>query len=103
MTLATDSEVTGQGFTVEDITTGVHASGFGQVGDGRSFSFHVEKQALVVEVYRPRLRGPVPQDEDIVATASRRLTDIDMTDERSLIATVRDAIAHAQPVARNGR
>jgi hypothetical protein len=103
MTLATDSEVTGQGFTVEDITTGVHASGFGQLGDGRSFSFHVEKQALIVEVYRPRLRGPVPQDEDIVATASRRLTDIDMTDERSLIATVRDAIAQAQPVARNGR
>lgn len=103
MTLATDSEVTGQGFTVEDITTGVHASGFGQLGDGRSFSFHVERQALVVEVYRPRLRGPVPQAEDIVATASRRLTDIDMTDERSVIATVRDAIADAQPVARNGR
>ena len=92
MTLATDSEVTGQGFTVEDITTGVHASGFGQLGDGRSFSFHVEKQALIVEVYRPRLRGPVPQDEDIVATASRRLTDIDMTDERSVIATVRDQL-----------
>lgn len=103
MTLATDSEVTGQGFTVEDITTGVHASGFGQLGDGRSFSFHVEKQALIVEVYRPRLRGPVPQDEDIVATASRRLTDIDMTDERSVIATVRDAIADARPVARHGR
>lgn len=103
MTLATDSDVTGQGFTVEDITTGVHASGFGQLGDGRSFSFHVERQALVVEVYRPRLRGPVPQTEDIVATASRRLTDIDMTDERSVIATVRDAIADAQPVARNGR
>ena len=103
MTLATDSEVTGQGFTVEDITTGVHASGFGQLGDGRSFSFHVEKQALIVEVYRPRLRGPVHKDEDIIATASRRLTDIDMTDERSVIATVRDAIADAQPVARHGR
>ncbi|WP_207548438.1 hypothetical protein [Mycolicibacterium iranicum] len=103
MTLATDSEVTGQGFTVEDITTGVHASGFGQLGDGRSFSFHVEKHVLIVEVYRPRLRGPVPLDEDIVATASRRLTDIDVTDERSVIATVRDAIAEAQPVARNGR
>lgn len=107
MTLATDSEVTGQGFTVEDITTGVHASGFGQLGDGRSFSFYIDHAdrhvALVVEVYRPRLRGPVPQAEDIVATASRRLTDIDMTDERSIIATVRDAIADAQPVARNGR
>lgn len=103
MTLATDSEVTGQGFSVEDITTGVHASGFGQLDDGRSFSFHVERQSLVVEIYRPRLRGPVPQAEDIVATASRKFTDIDMTDERSVIATVRDAVAEAQPVARTTR
>jgi hypothetical protein len=103
MTLATDSEVTGRGFSVEEIITGVHASGFGQLGDGRSFSFHVERQSLVVEIYRPRLRGPVPQAEDVVATASRKLTDIDMTDERSVIATVRDAVADAQPVARPGR
>lgn len=103
MTLATDSEVTGQGFSVEDITTGVHASGFGQLGDGRSFSFFVERHALVVEIYRPRLRGPVPQAEDVVATASRKLTDIDITDERSVVATVRDAVAEAQPVPRAGR
>ena len=103
MTLVTDSEVTGQGFSVEDVTTGLHASGFGQLGDGRSFSFHVERQELVVEIYRPRLRGPVPQAEDVVATASRKFTEIDINDERSVIATVRDAIAEAQPVARNSR
>lgn len=103
MTLAMDSDVTGREFSVEEITTGVHASGFGQLGDGRSFSFHVERQLLVVEIYRPRLRGPVPQAEDIVATASRKLTDIDMTDERSVIATVRDAVADAQPVPRTSR
>ncbi|WNG85556.1 hypothetical protein C6A87_016550 [Mycobacterium sp. ITM-2016-00317] len=103
MTLTADSDVADRGFTVEVITTGVHASGFGELGDGRSFSFRVERQALVVEVYRPRLRNPVPQAEDVVATATRKLTDIDMTDERSLIAAVRDAVAAAQPVARNGR
>lgn len=103
MTLVTDHEATGQGFAFEDITTGVHASGFGQVGDGRSFSFHIERQELVVEVYRPRLRGPVPQAEDVVATASRKVTDIDLSDERSLAAVVRDAVAQAQPVPRNGR
>ena len=103
MTLAMDSEVAGQEFAVEDVTTGIHASGFGQLGDGRSFSFHVERQELVVEIYRPRLRGPVPQAEDVVATATRKFTDIDMTDERSIIATVRDAVAEAQPVARNSR
>lgn len=100
MTLAADNDVARQGFVVEDVTTGVHASGFGQLGDGRSFSFYVERQSLVVEVYRPRLRGPVPQAEDIVATASRKLTDIDMTDERSVIAAVRDTVADAQPVTR---
>jgi hypothetical protein len=103
MTLAADRELGGQEFALEDITTGVHASGFGQVGDGRSFSFHVERQMLHVEVYRPRLTGPVPLDEDVVAIASRKLTDIDLTDRRSLIAAVRDAVAAAQPVARASR
>ncbi len=107
MTLAADGDVTHQNthqdFALEDITTGVHASGFGQVGDGRSFSFHIERQALVVEIYRPRLRGPVPQSEDVVAVATRKLTDIDLSDERSLAAAVRDEVAEAQPVPRHNR
>lgn len=105
MTLAADREQGTRGFAIEDLTTGVHASGFGQVGDGRSFSFHVEaeRQTLVVEVYRPRLTGPVPLEEDVVAVASRKLTDIDLTDRRSLTAAVRDAVAAAQPVARASR
>jgi hypothetical protein len=103
MTLAADRELGNHQFAIEDITTGVHASGFGQVGDGRSFSFHIEKQMLVVEVYRPRITGLVPQAEDVVATASRKLTDIDLTDERSVAAAVRDAVAAAQPVTRPAR
>jgi hypothetical protein len=103
MTLAADRELGDREFALEDITTGVHASGFGQLGDGRSFSFHVERQMLIVEVYRPRLSGPVPLDEDVVAVASRKLTDIDLTDRRSVIAAVRDAVASAEPVARASR
>jgi hypothetical protein len=103
MTLAADRDLGNQQFAIEDITTGLHASGFGQVGDGRSFSFHVEKQVLVVEIYRPRISGPVPQAEDVVAVASRKLTDIDLTDERSVSAAVRDAVAAAQPVTRTAR
>lgn len=103
MTLAADRDLGSQEFAIEDIFTGIHASGFGQVGDGRSFSFHIERQTLVVEVYRPRLKGPVPQEEDVVATASRTLTDIDVTDERSIGAAVRDAVASAQPVGRPAR
>ena len=103
MTLAADRDLGNQEFAIEDIITGLHASGFGQVGDGRTFSFHVQKQVLVVEIYRPRITGPVPQAEDVVAAASRRLTDIDLTDERSLAAAVRDAVADAQPVPRSTR
>jgi hypothetical protein len=103
MTLAADRDLGNRQFAIEDITTGVHASGFGQVGDGRSFSFHVEKQILIVEVYRPRLSGPVPQEEDVVAVATRKLIDIDLTDERSVSAAVRDAVADAQPVPRTAR
>ena len=103
MTLAMDRPASTQGFAIEDIITGVHASGFGQVGDGRTFSFRIERHELVVEVYRPRLRGPVPQSEDVVAISTRKLTDIDLSDERSMAAVVRDAVAAAHPVARNGR
>ncbi|MDT5211574.1 MAG: hypothetical protein QOF67_3989 [Mycobacterium sp.] len=103
MTLAADRDLGNHQFAIEDMTTGLHASGFGQVGDGRSFSFHIEKQVLLVEIYRPRLTGPVPQAEDVVAAASRRLTDVDVFDERSVSAAVRDAVADAQPVARTAR
>jgi len=103
MTLAADRDLGDQEFALEDITTGVHASGFGQVGDGRSFSFHIEKQMLVIEIYRPRISGPVPQAEDVVAAASRKLTDIDLTDERSVAAAVRDTVAIAHPVTRTAR
>ncbi|GAS96089.1 hypothetical protein RMCC_3055 [Mycolicibacterium canariasense] len=91
-------------FAIEDISTGVHASGFGMLAGGRSFSFHVqERQSLVVEVYRPRLSGLVPLEEDIVAVATHSLTDVDLSDERSLAAAVRDAVATAEPVERNAR
>ena len=103
MTLAADREVAGHEFALEDLSTGLHASGFGLVGDGRSFSFHIEKNSLVIEVYRPRLTGPVPVDEDVVAIATRRLNDIDVFDERSLAAAVRDAVANAHRVQRSAR
>lgn len=96
MTLAREGDNPGREFKVEDITTGLHASGFGQVGDGRTFSFRVERHALIVELYRPRLRNLVPDSDDVVAVVSRKLTDIDFTDERSLVAAVRDAVAEAQ-------
>jgi hypothetical protein len=38
-----------------------------------------------------------------VAAASRRLADIDLFDERSVSAAVRDAVAAAQPVTRTAR
>ncbi len=90
-------------FGIEFVSTGVHASGFGRVGDGRTFSFHVDRQTLHVEVYRPRLAGPVPQAEDVVATAARSVAHVDASDERSLTAAVRDAVADAQRVPRSVR
>jgi hypothetical protein len=99
MTACADRPSADCDFAIEEMSTGVFASGFGQVGDGRSFSFHVERPLLVVEVYRPHLPGPVPQTEDVVATSRRTLVDIDVTDERSLAAAVRDSVAAAEPVA----
>lgn len=93
MTVAEDWQLGCSDFLIEEVWTGAFASGFGEVGGGRSFSFHIEHQRLVVEVYRPRLAGPVPHAEDVVATASRSLFDIDVADERSLAAAVRDVVA----------
>lgn len=103
MSLAPSRDTADEGFSIEDISTGLHASGFGQLGGGRSFSFHVEHQNLMVEIYRPRLAGPVPQAEDVVAAAIHKTVDIDLFDERSLTAAVRDAVADAQPVPRTAR
>jgi hypothetical protein len=103
MTLAADSDLSGSEFSIELVSTGMYASGFGRVGDGRSFSFRVERRNLTVEVYRPRLAGPVPQAEDVVAAGSRSLAHVDVADERSLTAAVRDAVADAQPVQRSAR
>lgn len=105
MTVAEDCRFADPNFAIEDMWTEVFssrvlASGFGQVGDGRSFAFRVEGHWLKVEIYRPRLNGPVPQAEDVVATSRRTLVNIDFTDERSLTAAVRDAVAAAEPVSR---
>ncbi len=103
MSLAASRDSADKGFAIEDIWTGLHASGFGHLPEGRSFSFHVEHQVLIVEIYRARLAGPVPQGEDVIATATRKASDIDLFDERSLAAAVRDAVADAQPVPRTAR
>jgi hypothetical protein len=65
MSVAADRHVPDPEFAIEDMWLGVFstkvlASGFGQVGDGRSFAFRIEGQWLLVEIYRPRLGGPVP-------------------------------------------
>lgn len=98
MTLAIASQLHGAEFVVEDIITGFFASGFGRLGDGRSFSFHVHRGQLVVEVYRPRRAVPVPLPEDVVSVATRGLAGVDVDDARSLSAAVRDAVAGAAPV-----
>jgi len=101
VSVAENGQFTDGQFVIEDMWLRVFsarmmASGFGQVGDGRGFAFAIRGQWLLVEVYRPRLRGPVPQREDVVATVRRRVFDVNITDERSLAAAVRDAVAVAQ-------
>jgi hypothetical protein len=101
MGVAEDGHFPDGEFAIEDMWTGVFSAkvlaiGFGQVGNGRSFAFRIEGQWLLLEVYRPRLSGPVPQPEDIVATVRRNVVDVVITDERSLTAAVRDAVALAE-------
>ncbi|MFF2550143.1 hypothetical protein ACFVUS_04040 [Nocardia sp. NPDC058058] len=85
-------------FAVEDITVGHYAHGFGVTGDGRSFAFRTVRATLTLEIYRPDLDTEVPAAEDVVAVAVARVTDIDLDDERSIIALVRDLVPEAVPV-----
>lgn len=85
-------------FTVEVLTTGIYANGFGEVADGRSFAFRIEGSLLRLAVYRAFRTELVPDDGDVVAMGARPVTEIDLTDERSIIAAVRDLVASAQPV-----
>src|ERR1700722_6735585 len=101
MSVAQDGQFSDGEFAIEDMWLGVFstkilASGFGQVGDGRSFAFCIEGQKLLGEGYRPRLKGPAPEREGVGATAGRNAVDVDMTDKRSLAAAVRDAVALAE-------
>ena len=98
MTTTATPNSEGAELVIEDITTGLFANGFGHLADGRPFSFRVHRGHLEVELYRPRLAGPVPLPEDVVAATSRILNDVDLDDERSLVAAVRDAVAAAVPV-----
>ena len=87
-------------FTVEDISVGPFAHGFGRSADGRPYAFRVLRRTLHVEVYRDDLDHTVPDQDDIVALADASVTDIDLDDERSITAMVRDLVASAEPVER---
>jgi hypothetical protein len=88
-------------FLIEDVSAGPYAHGFGIAADGRPFAFNVVRSSLSVELYREDLPADVvPDRADIVATATAPVTDIDLDDERSIVALVRDMIPSAVPVYR---
>ncbi|MFI1916487.1 hypothetical protein [Nocardia sp. NPDC020380] len=86
------------GFAVEDVTVGRYAHGFGVTADGRSFAFRTNRATLTLEIYRADLDTAVPAPEDVQAVAVARVTDIDLDDERSIVALVRDLVPQAIPV-----
>jgi len=87
------------GFSLDDLTVGPFAHGFGETGDGRSFAFRTIRSVLTLEIYRPGLDADVPGPEDVVSRAEARVTDIDLDDARSVRALVCDLIPRATPVA----
>ncbi len=83
-------------FTVEHVTTGVHASGFGCAEDGRPFAFRVSKNTMYLELYRSDFETEIPEGSDVTAVSEHSVTEIDLTDERSIVAAARDAVSSAQ-------
>ena len=92
-------------FTVDDISVGAYAHGFGETGDGRTYAFTVRGNRLHLDVYRSDVDTTVPDVRDVEATADHSVVDVDLADERSIVGAVRDAVAAAVPVdgpARDG-
>jgi hypothetical protein len=91
------ADVPADGFAVEYVSPGVHAHGFGRTDEGQPFSFRVRRKTLRVEVYRPAGRVAVPTAADVIARARASVAEIDLADERSVVAAVRDTVARARP------
>ncbi|MBD8505195.1 hypothetical protein HT102_01650 [Hoyosella sp. G463] len=87
---------TAPGFVIDDLSLDPYAHGFGQTPDGRTFTFQVRNHLLHVEVYRPGLSTTVPDTADVAGTADLSIVDIDVADERSVIAAVRDAVTDTE-------
>ncbi|MFF5033576.1 hypothetical protein [Nocardia salmonicida] len=86
------------GFGIDDISVGPFAHGFGTTDDGRPFAFRTHRATLTVQIYRADLGDAVPGSDDVVAQAQAQVTDIDLGDERSVSAFVRDLLPDADPV-----
>ncbi|NLE80792.1 MAG: hypothetical protein GX610_14655 [Rhodococcus sp.] len=83
----------GSRFTLDYIATGVHAHGFGMTDGGNPYSFRVRGRSVEVEIYREGPETAVPGLEDVIASVRRSVTEIDLSDERSIGAVVRDAVS----------
>ncbi|WP_278313088.1 hypothetical protein [Lolliginicoccus levis] len=87
---------TASGFVIDDLSLDPYAHGFGQTPDGRTFTFQVRNHLLHVEVYRPGLSTTVPDTTDVAGAADLSIVDIDVADERSVVAAVRDAVTDTE-------
>lgn len=91
-------------FTLEDLTVGPFAHGFGRTAEGQPFAFRTVRSTLTLEIYRADTPTDVPGPEDVVAVVEAAVTDIDLDDARSVRALVRDLVPTAVPVpAQRGR
>ncbi|MGQ4615488.1 hypothetical protein [Nocardia sp. R7R-8] len=79
-------------FVIDDLTVGAYAHGFGTTADGHPFAFRTVRATLTLEIYRRDLGDAVPCPQDVLAVAEATVTDIDLDDERSIAALVRDMI-----------
>nr|WP_247596107.1 MULTISPECIES: hypothetical protein [unclassified Rhodococcus (in: high G+C Gram-positive bacteria)] len=63
----------------------------------------MHKSTLYVEIYRDDLRELVPSKSDVIAVVEQSATEIDLTDQRSIVAAVRDAVTVANELSTSPR
>lgn len=83
--------------TVEVLTTGANAHGYGQLADERTFAFRVRNGKARLEIYRAGADAAEPAPHDIDAVAERSTGAMNLDSQRSLTGLLPMLAAMAEP------
>jgi hypothetical protein len=84
--------------SIESLTTGPNAHGYGRLADGRDFAFRVRNGKAWLEIYRSGADAVVPAPSDVELVSVYRAGEVNLDQRRNLIGLVHRLVECARPV-----